>query len=105
MIFLAYGGLIFRSLLGEEGVRLRKFAGLTAGIGLLLALLGGFGLIAKLGYGFPVWIWIKMGIWLALGGLIAVVNRKPEIGKILWWVVVILGIVAVAVANLKPFSG
>lgn len=105
MIFLAYGGLIFRSILGEEGVRLRKFAGITAGIGLLLVLLGGFGLIAKLGYGFPLWIWIKMAIWVVLGGLIAVVTRKPELGKILWWVVILLGVLAATVANFKPFSG
>ena len=102
MIFLSYGALIARSILGEEGKSLRKFAGLNAGIGLLLVLVGGFGLIAKLKYGFPGWIIAKLVIWLALGGLIAVANRKPQLSKPLWWVVLLLGVIAAALAGYQP---
>jgi len=103
MIFLAFGGLVARSILGEDGVGFRKMAGLTCGIGLLLALVGGFGLIAKLKYGFPGWVIVKLLIWLVLGGWSAVVNRKPGLAKTMWWVVLALGVLAAFMAGVKPF--
>ena len=45
------------------------------GLGLLLVLLGGFGMLARLGVDhgelFPGWIWAKLVVWLVLGGLVA----------------------------------
>jgi hypothetical protein len=42
-------------------------------------------------------------IWLVLGGLIAVVNRKPGLAKTMWWVVLALGVLAAFMAGVKPF--
>ena len=103
MVFLAFGGLIGRSLLGTEGVRLKKLAGITCGIGLILILIGGFGLLGKLGYGFPGWAIVKLVIWIALGGLIAVANRKQALALPLWWGVLVLGVLAASLALWKPF--
>ena len=54
------------------------------GIGLLLILLGGFGMQAKMkdvyqavyGSGFPTWLIIKIVIWLALGGGIVLAKTQ-----------------------------
>ncbi len=103
MVFLAFGGLIGRSLLGVDGVKLKKLAGITSGVGLILVLLGGFGLLAKLSYGFPGWAMVKLAVWIALGGLIAVANRKPNLAKCLWWGILILGLIAASMVVWKPF--
>ena len=102
MVFLSLGGLIVRSLTNSEDKGLKKLASITNGVGLLLALVGGFGWIAKMKVGFPLWIILKLVIWVIFGGLIAVVNRKPEACKALWWVIIVLGITAAVLAGLKP---
>ena len=103
MVFLAFGGLIGRSLLGVEGARLKKLGGISSGLGLILILIGGFGMLAKLGYGFPGWAIAKFVIWIAFGGLIAAINRKPALAIPLWWGVLVLGFIAAYLALWKPF--
>jgi len=102
MIFLAYGGMIVRSATGSDNKGLRRLGSLTSGIGLVLVLVGGFGLLARLNYGWPLWILIKVGIWVALGGLIAVINRKPEVSQYTWWGTLMLGVLAVLMVSFKP---
>lgn len=103
MIFLAFGGLIYRNLLKDENKSLKRWGMITHGAGLFLALLGGFGLIAKLKLGFPVWIWIKILIWFGFAGLVTVANRKPDLGKPLWTVLILLGVGAAYLGVFKPF--
>ncbi len=103
MIFLSLGGLIVRGRLDPEERRIKKLAGLTNGIGLILALLGGFGMLAKLGLGFPGWAVAKLVIWLFIAGSIAVANRKPDFSMVLWWGLIGLGVVAAYLATAKPF--
>ena len=103
MIFLSLGGLIVRGRLDTNEERVKKLVGLTNGVGLILALIGGFGMLAKLGLGFPGWAVTKLGIWLVFGGSIAVANRKPEFGAYLWWGLIVLGAAAVYLARAKPF--
>ena len=103
MVFLSLGGLIFRGLLGIQETSLRKFGGITNGVGLLLVLIGGFGLLAKLGAPIQGWVIAKLMIWITLGGVMAVVNRKPNYGKMIFWTSLLLGGVAVFLALVKPF--
>jgi hypothetical protein len=103
MIFLGYGGLIVRAATGSANAGLRRLGAMTSGIGLFLTLLGGFGLLARLGYGWPGWVLVKIGIWLVLGFLIVVVNRKPQLSQVLWWVTLVLGLVAILMVVLRPF--
>jgi len=105
MVFLAYGGLIIRSATGSDNKSLRILGAVTSGIGLFLILLGGFGLLAVLQYGWPIWILVKVAIWFILGGLIVIINRKPECSKVLWYVTLGLGAVALAMVIWKPFAG
>lgn len=105
MVFTGYGALLGRALAGSESVRARKLGGITSGIGLLLILVAGFGLIAKMGYSYAApWIVVKMLVWLALGGMIALINRKPDKAGLLWWVTLALGILAAVMVYLRPGS-
>lgn len=103
MIFLAYGGLIVRSIYAPSDQQLRRLGAITSGIGLVLVLLGGFGLQARLDIGWPGWFVVKILIWALLGGMIVLINRKPEFSQYLWWGILVLGALASMLAVLKPF--
>ena len=73
-------------------------------IGLLVILVAGFGLKAKLQIvNWPGWLIAKLIIWLVLGALLAVINRKPSAGLPLWILVIILGAAAAYLVQYKPF--
>ena len=95
MVFLGYGALIARSMCKSDSASVRKLGSITSGIGLLLIFVAGFGLITKMGYSFSApWLIVKLLIWVALGGMIAVINRKPALATKLWWVLLALGALA-----------
>ena len=103
MLFLALGSLICRSRLDGRDYVFRKIGGITSGIGLLMALIGGFGLLAKMKLGFPPWVVGKIIIWIIFGGLIAFINRRPNMAMVNWFFVIFLGILAAFLAIVKPF--
>ena len=83
------------------------------GIGLLLILLGGFGMQAKMkdvyqavyGSGFPTWLIIKIVIWLALGAGIVLAKRKIIKGLAAWIIIIALGMASAYLALKKPAMG
>lgn len=83
----------------------KRLAGTTHGLGLALALVGGFGLIARLGLTSPIpgWIYGKFLIWVFLGGIITLAVRKPRWFNSLWALAIVAGIVAAYLALYKPF--
>jgi hypothetical protein len=104
MVFLGYGALLARSMAAPENVPVRKLGSMTSGIGLVLILVAGFGLISKLGYNFSSpWLIAKMVIWLALGGLILLINRKPNLAVMLWWLLIALGGIAASMVYIVRF--
>jgi uncharacterized membrane protein SirB2 len=106
-VFLSLGGLTLRAMdHGDKGKsRARRLAGITHGLALILVLVSGFGLLARLGvqhdWVFPPWVWAKLIIWLLLGASVAFI-RKKEWHRALWWIFPILGGAAAALALLKP---
>ena len=95
MIFMGYGALLARSLMKVNHKPVRRLGSITSGIGLLLVLIAGFGMVAKLGYSYTApWLIVKLLIWFALGGIIVLINRKPELAKTLWWGILGLGALA-----------
>jgi len=52
-------------------------------------------MIAKLQYGFPWWVLVKLVIWLALGGMLAVAKRKALSRPVILALVLVLGLVSV----------
>ena len=106
MVLMALGGLLLHSITGGTKEHLwRKPVGVTHGIGVFLILLGGFGMLARLGisWSWPGWVTGKVFIWVILGGLIAVIFRKPALAKPLWWITIALGGLAAYLAINKPF--
>lgn len=107
MLFLSFGGVIVYAINGgaRETNAWRKPAAITHGIGLLLALVGGFGLLARLGIGWPWpgWVIAKLIIWLIFAAVVGMAARRPAMGKALWWLLLILGGIAAYLAGAKPF--
>jgi hypothetical protein len=106
MILMALGGVILQqmSAVTQEQTWRRPVA-ITHGIGMVFALVGGFGMLARLDifWPWPGWIVGKIIIWLVLGVLIAVIGRAPTLAKPLWWITILLGAIAAYLALNKPF--
>jgi hypothetical protein len=104
MLFLGYGALLGRSMVGSDDAKVKKLGSITSGIGLVLMIVAGFGLMSKLyGNSFEPWIIAKIVIWVVLGGLVALINRKPALAVTLWWGLIALGALAAVMVYIRPF--
>jgi hypothetical protein len=106
MILVALGGLILQQIHGTTREPVwRKPVAITHGIGMVLALVGGFGMLERLGisWPWPGWVIGKIIIWLVLGVLVALIGRVPALAKPLWWITIALGAIAAYLALNKPF--
>jgi len=108
MVFLSLGGLALHAINGgtKDANSARRLTASTYGVGLFLILLGGFGWLGASGAmssGMPGWTWAKLGIWLAMGGLLAVPTVKPELSRWVWFAAPVLGVIAAWLARTKPF--
>jgi hypothetical protein len=102
MLFMGYGALLGRSLANSHNAAVRKLGSITSGI----ILIAGFGMITKLGYSYTApWLIVKMVIWLVLGGVIVLINRKPALARPLWWSILGLGILAASMVYYVRFQG
>lgn len=105
MIFLSLGGLATHAANGGAKEHAwRKPIAITHGIGMLLSLVGGFGLLARLGIvqgALPGWIWAKLAIWTVFGALIAVLIRKKTMARPAWIFMLFLGGLAAYFAGSK----
>lgn len=85
----------------------RRFAFIFHGVGLFLVLLGGFGMLARLGFGpdvsWPGWIWAKAIIWGILGVAAMLPYRFPGTARGVLIALPILGGLAAYIAIYKPF--
>lgn len=84
----------------------RRALGVTHGIAAFLILLGGFGMLARLGIvqsGLPGWIHFKLGVWVVLAAALALAYRSRLAARVLLVVVPLLAVAAGATALLKPF--
>jgi hypothetical protein len=73
-------------------------------------LLGGFGMLAKLGAGTPgiysfsnIWVILKLLVWLFFGASIVLAKRGVLRGVMGWWICIFAGGVAAWSALFKPF--
>ena len=107
MILISLGGVSLHIINGgSREFSARKWASMFHGIGLLLALVAGFGLLARLGiHPIPFWVYVKMGVWLALGAMPALIYRKKELAKVWWGLILCLGLLATIMAVYKPGLG
>ncbi len=98
LLFVGVGGL-----LGPNGGS--KSAAKYHGIGLLILLVAGFGMIAKLKLSYTApWVIGKLVIFLVLGFLPVLAKRRALAPTLLMWVAILLGAVAAYLGYLKPGS-
>jgi hypothetical protein len=107
LLFLSLGGFSGLAAAGGHAPRggLRRLSMIGHGLALLFLLVAGFGLLARLGLvsGMPAWAWLKLGIWVVLGGAVVTLRRFPGAAAWQWLVIIVLGGCAAALAIYKPW--
>ncbi len=103
LLFAAVGGLAGMAAAGRAADA--RLARMLHGIALLLLFLTGFAMLSSLGMSAPgswgTWVWIKLVVWLLLGGSLALARQERHAR----WVLVglpLLGAVAAWAALVKP---
>lgn len=105
---LAGGALYAMTIAAPARERaVRRLLGMMHGMGAFLVLFGGFGLLARIGImqggAWPGWVWAKLVIWVALGGILFLINRKPALARPVFLALPVLGGLAAFLAVYKPF--
>ena len=97
-------GVTFAALANPHPDRRRTIL-IWSGVNALAVLVSGFGLLARLGFGFvfPGWVFIKLAAWLALAAIAGIAFRRREQAQPLFVVTVLAVLLAVGAAVLKPF--
>ena len=108
MLFIAIGGVAVHALNGgtKANTKTRGIVAIMFGSGSFLILLGGFGMMARLGLvrGMPPgWLLAKMLIWLVLSAIVLLPYRKPELAKPFMIILPLFVGLAVYMAVYKPF--
>lgn len=109
MLFLAIGGVATHAANGgtKAGGQTRGLMSSVHGVGALLILVGGFGMLARIGFkhgaNFPGWLWVKLIVWLVLSAIVLLPYRKPALAKPFIFVLPLLAGLAVYMALYKPF--
>ncbi|HEX9667325.1 MAG TPA: SirB2 family protein [Thermodesulfobacteriota bacterium] len=102
-LFLSLGGYLMLS--SNKTLVSRKLIAITHGISVIVILVAGFGLLARLGFSsfqsWPLWVWVKLVIWLILAVIIILIRRMPELRISLWFIIPILGGIAAYMAIFK----
>ncbi|MEE2657395.1 MAG: hypothetical protein VX733_02750 [Candidatus Latescibacterota bacterium] len=99
LVLIALGGLARLPDHSGKGLEIAH------GVGMLIAFVSGFGLIAKSGieWPWPGWIYGKLLIWLVLGASSTVLKKLPQLSPMLRWVLWVVFILAAWLATYKPF--
>ncbi|MEZ6187567.1 MAG: hypothetical protein R3F62_21475 [Planctomycetota bacterium] len=108
LLFFAIGGYTLKGdPEGPGAKRAKLLLGLCHGLGLLILLVAGFGLLAKMQLmsSFPTWAILKILIWLAFGAAPVAIKKTPALVRPFWAGIVFLGVVAAYLAIFKPFTG
>ncbi len=107
LLFTVLGGIALHVLNGgtRESNAGRKLTGALHGIALFIILLGGFGMLARLGLigGFPGWVWAKIAVWALIPIIGTMPYRQPATAKAVLFALPLIGVFTAWVAIYKPF--
>ena len=108
LIMSSLGGVALHAMNGgtREANSARRLMSALHGAGAFLVLLGGFGMLARIGFKhgepFPGWLVVKITLWLLLAGSIALPYRRPSLARLLLLALPLLGGFAAVMAIYKP---
>jgi hypothetical protein len=97
-LFFSFGSLFI-------GKNYNKGAAMAHGVGLILILVSGFGMQATMNLGFPVWLILKIVIWVVFGGFIVLAKKSVINGFTAWVLITALALGAVYLAKTHPKLG
>ena len=106
LTFMGLAGVLAHRAANGESVGGRLLFTLTHGLGLILLLVSGFGLAAKLGFTheFPIWLIGLVVVWILTGATLMLAKRFSRYSLlIVIWMTALIGIGS-WLAVLKPFS-
>jgi hypothetical protein len=100
LVFTSVGGFL---TLSSTQPKYNKLVSMLHGIGLLVMLVSGFGIIAKLQIGFPNWVLVKIVLWLVIASLLVVAKKRifPPAGAVS--MAILIGIIMALLGVAKPF--
>lgn len=99
LLFLSLGAVTLHAANGgtREQNPSRKVVASLHGTGMLLLIIAGFGMLARIqsmAAGIPHFVYPKLLVWLLLGAAPAIVARKPGSAPLMWFILPLLGAVA-----------
>lgn len=109
-LYLTFGGLVgyFMASYNSQGEvlpRVRKFSAITHGIGMVLLIVCGFGLAARLGYvsNLPTWVYGKIALWLLIGASMVLAKRfAQKMGIAIYFWILGIAFAGTVLAVVKP---
>lgn len=106
LLFSGMGGMWAVAAASSESLRntTRRLALAAHGAAMLLILVAGFGMMARLqiSHSWPLWIWIKLIIWLLLAGYPVLLKRQQKPSGLFFLLAPILGAIAAYAALFHP---
>lgn len=96
--------IIFQAFANPDPAR-RKKTLMVTGILSLIMLIGGFGLLAVLKIGFPVWILVKIVCWIGLSAMAGLAFRMPNKIPALKGVTIALVLVGIIMVYFRHTTG
>lgn len=108
-LFMAIGGIAVHAANGgtKATSATRRIVSMIHGLGALLILVGGFGMLARLGFAhdakLPAWLWVKIIVWFVLSAVAMLPYRWPALARPWLLLLPLLAGLAVYMALYKPF--
>lgn len=108
LVVSALGGTAVHAMSGgtKQTNGARGLQAALHGVGALLILVGGFGMLARLGFShgamFPGWLIVKLLVWVTAAALLFVPYRKPSLARPIYLAVPVLVGLATYMAVYKP---
>lgn len=108
ILMSSLGGVALHAMNGGTGANnaSRRFITTLHGIGAFLILLGGFGMLARIGFrheeSFPPWLLVKLTVWVFLAAAPFLPYRRPQWARWLMLGLPVMGGVAAWMGIYKP---
>ena len=99
-LFLGFGGLL---AIGENRTNINKLVSILNGVGLLLLFVAGFGLQGAGKLGFPLWLIVKIVLWVELVFLFVYAKKGKIPTKTAVIASLVIGSIVTYLCLLKPF--